>query len=228
MCGRVLVAYDRRMFQQVYAYVDERLQDEYAASCGLPSRVGRRCLLDDHVLARMLGRVGIAKSSTVLDLGSEAGFLRRWLRWSAAGGPLTRVDSRRPGALYVPACLYDRVVAIEPAPGDCGPGDLAITIGQSLAPGGRYAVTLASFDGMHEAKIAASLARLQTATADVQQADLTAQVTDYAATLYNTLLLSENYGLFKERFLDDAVRVLAAIQTGAFNYTLITGTAKAG
>ncbi len=69
--------------QDLLQYVDDPELDGYARRCGLPSGIGRLCLLDDSVLGRVVSAVGIPADSTVLDLGYGHGFLARWLLWNS-------------------------------------------------------------------------------------------------------------------------------------------------
>jgi hypothetical protein len=226
--GSLPGAYDSSMFQQIENYVDECLQDRYARRCGLPSGIGRNCLLDDHVLARVIEKITLPQGACVLDLGREPGFLRRWLRWSSVGPCKTHVESLlelraiRPGT-----CGYDRIIAIEPSyEGDLSE-PLARCIGGNLAPDGRYGVTLVSNDGGHEAKLLDATDYLERHTRDVELTDLSAQIRHYAETLYTAFLLGDWDKLLRTHVLDQAARVLGAIESGRFNYTLITGSARA-
>lgn len=216
------------MIQQLESYVDECLQDNYARRCGLPSGIGRRCLLDDHVLARVVEKVTLPPEAAVLDLSREPGFLRRWLRWSSKTPMKNRVESLLDIRAVRPAGGgFDRIFAIEPTyEGEVSDG-LARCIGGNLAPGGCYGVTLASFDGGHEPKLLDTIGCLTRYTGDVQTTDLSAQIRQYAQTMYSMLLLGDWQKFFKWRVLDEAARALGAIESGRFNYTLITGWARA-
>lgn len=216
------------MIQQLESYIDECLHDGYARRCGLPSGIGRHCLLDDHVLARVIEKVTLPANASVLDLSREPGFLRRWLRWSSMGPLKTRVESLleiravRPGHRG-----YDRIVALEPTYEGELSDDLARCIGGNLLPDGRYCVTLASSDGAHERKLLDATRHLKRYVGDVQTTDLSAQIRHYAETMFTTFLLGDWEKVFKPRILDEAARVLGAIESGRFNYTLITGSARA-
>lgn len=228
MCDARGGAYAECMIQQLESYVDECLQDNYARRCGLPSGIGRRCLLDDHVLARVIERVTLPADASVLDLSRDPGFLRRWLRWSSKGPTKIRVESLLDvRAVRAAGSGYDRILAIEPTyEGEVSDG-LARCIGGNLAPGGCYGVTVASFDGAHEPKLLDAVGCLKRYTDDVQTTDLSAQIRHYAETMYTMLLLGDWQKFFKWRVLDEAARALGAIESHRFNYTLITGSAKA-
>ncbi len=104
---------------------------------------------------------------------------------------------------------------------------LAACIAQNLAQEGQYALTLASFDHNHEEKISRSLEQLQRRTVVALVVDLTAQARDFAAILYSAFLLGSWHERVKVRIADDAARTLHAIDSGAFNYTLVTGSSAA-
>lgn len=204
----------------LYRYAGDRVLDCYARRCGLPSGIGRLCLLDDQMLAKVVETVGIPAKSAVLDIGCGRGFLGRWLLWNSLSCRYVGVDS---AAAAVPAegPKFERVFALE-AP--IIPVALAKCIAQNLAPGGQYVVTLASFDDTHPEKVSRSCARLQRQGASVSVADLTQQVREFAATLYSAMLMGRWDAPVKAHVLNEAARMLHAVEAGAFNYTLLTGT----
>lgn len=209
----------------LHRYAADRVLDGYARHCGLPSGIGRLCLLDDQVLAKVVQTVGIPPQSAVLDIGCGRRFLARWLLWHSISCRYVGVDSTAEvlGARSGSVQKYERIFAIENAAGIVSDG-LANCLQRHLAPNGQYVVTLASFDDRHEAKIARSLARLQKHTTAVHSIDLTQQVREFAATLYSAFLLGTWEARVKTHVLHGAASVLHAVESGAFNYTLLTGS----
>lgn len=205
----------------LYRYAGDRVLDDYARHCGLPSGIGRLCLLDDRVLGKIVETVGIPPRSGVLDIGCGRGFLARWLLWNSLSCRYVGVGS----ATAVPAggAKYERIFALESAPGVVS-NSLARCIGQNLHAGGRYVITLASFDDAYAGNISQSCARLRRETASVRALDLTQQVREFASTLYSAILMGRWAMPAKAHVLDEAARALHAVESGAFNYTLLTGS----
>lgn len=205
----------------LYRYAGDRILDDYARHCGLPSGIGRLVLLDDRVLAKVVETVGIPPKSAVLDIGCGRGFLARWFLWNSLTCRYTGVDS--PAGVAVDDAKFDRIFALESAPGIVS-GSLAKCIAQNLNSGGRYAITLASFDDSYAGNLSRSCARLRRETGGVRALDLTQQVREFAATLYSAMLMGRWAEPVKERVLNEAARALHAVESGSFNYTLLTGS----
>jgi hypothetical protein len=178
------------------------------------------------MLARVIEKVTLPQHAAILDVGGDPGFLRRWLQWSSISPEHVYVESNREVRQLRPGHTgYDRIFAIEPSgDGELNEG-LARCIAGNLKPDGRYGVTLVSLDGGHEAKVAGSIERLERYALQAQQTDVSAQVRHYAETMYTTFLLGDWEKIFKTHLPDEAARVLGAIESGLFNYTLITGSA---
>ncbi len=213
----------------LHRFTNDPVLDYYARYCGLPSGIGRLCLLDDQTLSKVIQIVGIPAHSTVLDLAGQ-GFLARWLLWNSLNCRYVGVQSVREtrGATPGNTPRFARIFALETARGGIVPHSLVECIAENLAADGQYAITLASFDDNHDGKISRSIVRLQKYADVVQQIDLTLQVRDFAATLYSAFLLGTWKPAFKTKVLDEAARVLHAVESGTFNYTLLTGSARAG
>lgn len=208
--------------RSLYRYAGDRVLDGYARHCGLPSGIGRLCLLDDQVLAKVVETVGIPTKSSVLDIGCGRGFLARWLLWNSLSCRYVGVESAA-GLAPGEGPKFDRVFALETTPRVIS-STLAKCIAQNLAPGGQYVVTLASFDEPHAEKIARSSARLQRQGATVRAIDLTQQVREFALTLYSAMLMGRWAPAVSGHVLNEAARMLHAVEFGSFNYTLLTGS----
>ncbi|MGZ3496298.1 MAG: class I SAM-dependent methyltransferase [Vulcanimicrobiaceae bacterium] len=229
-------------YSEFHKYVDDGTLDLYARHCGSPSGIGRLCLLDDRVLAEIVRAAEVSSRERVLDIGCGRGFLARWLRWY-------KVDCRYVGIDCVPEAIaaarrnapngeyyytqldtlalsktFDRVFALESAPGGLVTPNLSAAIGVHLERGGRFVATLLSLDGKHEAKVLQSIEALHEHLNVEEVRDLSLQVKEFASTMYSAFLLGTWDNAIKSNMCMEAARVLHAVETGAFNYTMITGT----
>lgn len=232
-------------YREFHKHVDDGTLDLYARHCGSPSGIGRLCLLDDRVLAEIVRAAEVSSRERVLDIGCGRGFLARWLRWY-------KVDCRYVGVDDVPEAIaaarrnapngeyhhtqldtlalgqsFDRVFALEAAPCGLMEPDLAEVIGDHLESGGRFVTTLLSLDGDHESKVLHSIEALQRHLNVEEVRDLSLQVKEFASTMYSAFLLGTWDNAIKSNMCMEAARVLHAIESGAFNYTMLTGTRPA-
>ncbi len=231
--------------REFHLRVSDGTLDLYARHCGSPSGIGRLCLLDDRVLAEIVRAAHMSPGASVLDVGCGRGFLARWLRWYDVDFKYLGVDdvpeaiaaARRnaPYGEYTCAsietlnlqCTFDRVFAVEAAADGLMTAGIAASITKHLTPGGKFAVTLLSLDGGHDEKIRRSIDLLADTLEVDEVRDLSPQVREYASTMYSAFLLGAWDTAIKTEMCVDAVNVLHALEWGAFNYTMVTGTRRA-
>ncbi|HEY8312644.1 MAG TPA: class I SAM-dependent methyltransferase [Candidatus Baltobacteraceae bacterium] len=236
----------RARHREFHRFVDDGTLDFYARHCGSPSGIGRLCLLDDRVLAEVVRAAEMSSGMRVLDLGCGRGFLARWLRWYNLDFRYVGVDRvpeaiaaarrnapdgeyiyTRNDALYLNQ-TFDRVFALEAAPGGLMTEGIASAIGEHLAPAGKFIATLLSLDGRHDSKISESIGLLEKYAHVTEARDLSLQVKEFASTMCSAYLLGSWDDAIKGKMCVQAAHVLHAIETCTFNYTMLNGTARTG
>ena len=191
-------------------------------------------LLDDEMLAQIVGPLGLSPQTRVLDAGCGRGFLARWLRWTAIDADYTGIDrvpeairaARRfsPGQTFVegdyrsyaPEPPFDVAVAFETSADGTVDDALLAAMRRCLRDGGRFVATASSYEGLER--------RLETHFPQFELLDRTAQAAAFARRLYGAILEIDPWDeRIKSRLYAQARAMLAAVDGGRFRYAVISG-----
>jgi trans-aconitate methyltransferase len=225
-----------------HEHLDDEVLDGIARDAGCEP-LGRLSILDDDALADLIARCGVHTGSAVLDLGCGRGFLGRSLIARGIEARYTGVDrigdalnaARRhvPGGTFTQGNFrrlrwnreFDAVFALEVVIDGALDAPLIEAVASALRPGGRAAITVASFDGAHARRLseAQRLAAEHFASASIE--DWTERTIPFARKFYGAFLACDSWHPeIVERCHAEARAALAAIERGTFHYAVVFAT----
>lgn len=239
MFGDIVIA---GLFNQFHREADDRLLDQTARDAGCPSGIGRLSLVSDEMLGAILGALHISDESRLLDMGCGRGFFERWLRWRGSAVRAVGID-RAPDAIaaarkhaaaadFITADYrthrfdepFDAVLALEAAASGAIDAATVAAVRAALRDGGRFALTAASLDGKHEARLNGARGHLARSFPQFEIADATQTVAGFAERLYRAWLGTAGWSAaIQPRIEAQAREVLGAIERGDFHYVIVTG-----